>query len=201
MIFAEGDHALEEAEDLLICGELAPVQPSRSVVLVVGIVVAELGVQELISGSEHRNAIRQHQQAAEILYLLLAQRQHFRRRSYFPFVPAVPTVVLVRAVLIVIAIGGVAFLVVGNQVVESEAVVRSYEVNALVGVICVSASVGKKVVAAIDTPHQVWDHSRIAFNKAANVVAKAAVPLQPRLAWESAAELKRSGIPRLCDQP
>src|SRR5689334_2767932 len=49
MLFSKCNHALEEAEYILICLKLAPVQPSRSVVLVVGIVVAVLGVQEFVA--------------------------------------------------------------------------------------------------------------------------------------------------------
>src|SRR5277367_4581085 len=114
---------------------------------------------------------------------------------------AVPAVVVVRTVLILIAVTPVVLVIVGDQVVQGEAVMGSHIVNALVGVIRVSASVGEKIVAAIDAAHEIGNHACIALNEAANVVAKAAVPLQPCYAGESAAELKRSGIPRLRDQP
>src|SRR5579863_7124615 len=60
MGFAKRNHALEETEDVLICGKLAPVEPSRGVVLVVGIVVAELRVQGFIASAKHWSPVRQH---------------------------------------------------------------------------------------------------------------------------------------------
>src|SRR5271165_3369387 len=201
MSFAERDHVLEETKDVLICPESAPVQPSSFVVLVIGIVVAELRVQELVPGPEHRSPVREKQQATEILNLLPAQREHRRWHTFFPFVPAIPTVVLVRAILIIVTIRPVTFAVVGNEIVQREAVVGGYKVHALVGVISVSASVGKKVIAAVEPPHQVRDHPRIALDEAADIVAKASVPLQPSYTGESSAELKSTGIPGFRDQP
>jgi len=50
MIFPERNHLLEEPENVLIGLELTPIQPPNFVVLVVGIVVAKLRVQELVPG-------------------------------------------------------------------------------------------------------------------------------------------------------
>ena len=57
MSFPERNHAFEETKDFLVRRQLAPIQPSRLIVLVVGIVVAELGVEEFISGSEHGRSV------------------------------------------------------------------------------------------------------------------------------------------------
>src|SRR5208337_3943814 len=92
MSFPKRNHAFEKTEDVLIPPELAPVQPSSFVVLVIGIVITVLRVQEFIPGPEHWDPVRQQQQAAEILNLLPAQRQHGRWRSFVSFVPTVPTV-------------------------------------------------------------------------------------------------------------
>ena len=64
MGFSERNHTFEETKDVLIRLELVPVQPTDFVVLVVGIVVAKLRVEEFIAGSEHGDTIRQHEQAA-----------------------------------------------------------------------------------------------------------------------------------------
>ena len=58
MIFSERNHLLEELENVLIGLELTPIQPSNFVVLVVGIVVAELSIQELVAGAKHRRTVR-----------------------------------------------------------------------------------------------------------------------------------------------
>ena len=73
MGFSESDHAFEEAEDILIRCEPIPVQPDGGVIDIVRIVVAALRVHELISSTEHRRAVGEHQQRAEVLNLLLAQ--------------------------------------------------------------------------------------------------------------------------------
>jgi hypothetical protein len=67
-------------------------------------------------------------------------------------------------------------------------------------VVSVGAAVGKEIVAAVDAPHQVRNHPRITLHETADIVAEAPVPLEPRYARKSATELKRSRIPRLCDQ-
>src|SRR4029077_19639763 len=117
MRLPERNHAFEETKNVLIRLELAPVEPADFVVLVVGIVVAKLRVQELITGSEHRDAIRQQKQAAEVLHLFSAKRQNRRWRALVSFVTAVPTEILVHAVLIVMTVVPVVFLVVRNQIV------------------------------------------------------------------------------------
>src|SRR5271169_898713 len=113
--------------------------------------------------------------------------------------PAVPAVVVVRAILVVISICPVSLLVIGDQVVEGEAVVRSEVVHALVGVVRVGAPVREKIVATVNAPHQVRNHSGIPFYKAAEIVPEPSVPLEPRYAGESAAELISAGVPGFGD--
>src|SRR5580698_4559417 len=200
MIFSEGDHVLEEAENVGVGLELLPIQPSDFVVLVVGIVVAKLRVQELVPGAEHRCTVGQQEQAAEILCQLAAQCADRRGSVFIPVPPTIPTVVFVGAVLIVIPVCPIALVVIGDEIVQREPVVGSYIIHALVGVTSVGAIVGKQIIASINPAYQVRDHPRIALNEAANVVAKPAVPLQPSLAWESASELISGCVPGLRDQ-
>src|SRR5258707_1405431 len=99
MTLSECDHALEETKYVLICPELTPVKPSRFVVLVIGIVVAELSVQEFIPCPEHWDPVRQQQQAAEVFNLLSAEREHVGRYGFVPFMPTVPAVVVIHTIL------------------------------------------------------------------------------------------------------
>src|SRR5208337_762245 len=72
MGLAERDHLLDEAE-MIRMGYLArPVQPCRLVVLVIWVIVAALGLQELVARGEHRNAVGEQQQADQVLRLPLA---------------------------------------------------------------------------------------------------------------------------------
>src|ERR1700739_2501286 len=69
MSFPERDHGLKKPKNVRIRGELLRVQQAASVVLVIGIVVAGLRVQELIAGTKHRSTVGQKDKTAEILYL------------------------------------------------------------------------------------------------------------------------------------
>src|ERR1700722_3807376 len=200
MAFAERNHTLEEAENVRIRLKLLPVQPADFVVLVVGIVITGLGVQELVSGAKHRGSVRQEQQATEILDLPPAQSHHFRRHTFDPFVSTVPTVIVVHTILVMFAIGPVILAVIRDEIIEREAIVRSYVVHALVRVISVGASVRKEVIATIDAPHQIGNHTCFASDETAHIVAKPSVPLKPGDARESVTELVCADIPRLCDQ-
>jgi hypothetical protein len=73
-------------------------------------------------------------------------------------------------------------------------------VHRLIGVIDVIAAVRKQIITAINTTHQVRNQARIASDEAPDVVAIARVPLQPRGARKTTAELICSGVPGLCDQ-
>jgi hypothetical protein len=52
VVLAEGNHALEEAEHILIGLQLGPIEPSRLIVLVIRVVVAKLRIQEFISSDQ-----------------------------------------------------------------------------------------------------------------------------------------------------
>ncbi len=88
----------------------------------------------------------------------------------------------------------------GNTLNFGRSHVRSNVVDALIGVIGVVAVIGEKIVAPVDPPHQVGDHSRVTFHKPAQVIAEPAVPLQPRDAGKASPELVGSRVPGLSDQ-
>src|ERR1700749_27025 len=116
MVLAKSNYALEEAENIRIGLEPTPVEPRRFVVLIVRIVVTRLGLQEFIPGPKHRRSVREKQKATEVLDLLFAQGQHLRRYAVISFPTAVPTVILVHAVVIAVAVGPVVLLLVRHQV-------------------------------------------------------------------------------------
>src|SRR5207244_12925098 len=103
MSFPERNHVLEETKNVRVRTQLAPVQPSGFVILVIGIVVAKLRIQEFISGSEHWSSVREKQQTAEILDMLSAQCQYVRCRYLVLLVAAGPILVCVQALFINVA--------------------------------------------------------------------------------------------------
>ncbi len=74
--FPQVDHEPKEAKHVAMLVQPVPIQPRRFIVLVVRVVVASLRVQELVAGREHRCAVGEHQQAAEVPGLLFAQRDN-----------------------------------------------------------------------------------------------------------------------------
>src|SRR5215470_7862258 len=143
MRLPERNHLFEETKNVLIRLELAPVEPTNLVVLVVWIIVAELRIQELISGPEHRDTVRQQEQTAEILSLFSTQRENLCQRAFISFVPTVPTAILVRTVLVVMAVLPVAFLIVRNQIVQRETVMGIYIVHSLIGMVGIDQAIGE----------------------------------------------------------
>src|ERR1700686_2330325 len=135
MGLAERNHAFEEAEYVPIRLKLTPIQPADFVVLVIRVVVSELCIQELVTGPEHRDAVREHEKAEEVFSLFPAKCQNLLWRALVSFVSAVPTVIRVHTVLIVMTVFPVVFLIVRNQVVEREAIMAIDIVDGLEGMI------------------------------------------------------------------
>ena len=98
----------------------APVQPTHFVVLAVGVVVALLGAGNFVALAKHGNAVRAQQNGGKLFSLPRAQFVNGRVVGG-AFHAAIPTVVGVGAVGIVLAVGEIVFLVIGNQIVEHEA--------------------------------------------------------------------------------
>src|ERR1017187_168054 len=194
------NHTFEEAECVRIRLDLTPIQPAGFVVLVIRVVVSELCIQELVPGPEHWDAVREHEEAEEVLSLFPAKCQNLRWRAPVSFVSAVPTVIRVHTVLIVMTVFPVVFVVIRNEIIECEAIVAIDIVEGLEGMIGMLTAVRKQVIAAVDTTHKIRDHPRVAPHKTTDIIAITRVPLQPGRARKSASELVTTHVPRFCDQ-
>ena len=173
-----------------------PVEPVGLVVLAIGVVVAALRAADLVAHQDHRHAQRQQRDGQEVLHLAVAQLLD-RRVVGRPFDAAVPTAVVVGAVAVVLAVGLVVLLVVGNEIVEREAVVAGHEVDALLGLaLLVAVDLG-----AADHPvGHAPQRARLAAEEIADVVAEPAVPFLPGVADEAADLVQPGRVPRLGDQ-
>ena len=105
-----------------------PVDPGDLVVLAVGVVVALLGPAHLVAGEQHRDSLRQEQRREEVALLPLPQRD-YRAAPRRALGAAVPRPVVVTAVPVVLTVGLVVLVIVGDQVVQGEAVVGGDEVD------------------------------------------------------------------------
>ena len=183
-----------ELDEVLVRG--LPVDPADGGVLRVDVVVARLRASELVAVRDHRHALAQQQRREEVPLPLGAQGVH-RRVVRRPLGPGVPRAVVALAVVVVLAVGLVVLLVVGDQVVQREAVVRGDEVDAgLGGAAVVLVQVGR----ARDARRELAERRGLAAPEVAHGVAVLAVPLGP-LRGE-VADLVATGadVPRLGDE-
>ena len=101
------------------------------------------------------------------------------------------------AVAVVLAVGLVVLAVVGDQIVEREAVVAGDEVDA---VLRLALLVAVDVGAAEQPRGHARHRAVVALQKAPHVVAEPAVPFLPGVADEAADLIEPRGIPGLGDQ-
>ena len=125
---AHPDEVARRGEELLLPGLEVPVDPRRAVVLAVGVVVAALRAPQLVTGVDHRDAGRQQQRAEQVADGQGSGGEH-RRVVGRALDPVVPRAVAVAAVPVVLAVGLVVLVVVGDEVGGREAVVGGDEVD------------------------------------------------------------------------
>ena len=129
MVGAQPDELADVVEQgLVLFRAHRPVHPGDLVVLAVGVVVASLGAPDLVAGQQHRDALRQQQRGEEVALLPRPQREH-RLVVGRALDAAVPGPVVVAAVPAVLAVGLVVLVVVGDKVLQGEAVVAGDEVD------------------------------------------------------------------------
>src|SRR5216683_6519006 len=173
VLAAQRDQVAGEVEQGLV--EVLPVEPGKLVVLAVGVVVALLRAPDLVPAADHRDPLREQQGGEEIALLPGAERIDavVVRRS---FGAAVPRAVVALAVAVLLAVRLVVLLVVGDQVLEREAVVRGDEVDARVRP---AAGRGVQVGAAREPVGELAESRVLAAPVVAHGVAVLAVPLRP----------------------
>src|ERR687892_2175523 len=120
--------AHEVTPSSLLVGQL-PMEPGELVILAIRVVVPLLRLAELVAGQEHGDALRHHQRRQEIALLLPAQGVDGGIVGW-ALGPTVPTVVLIGAVLVLVAIRVVMLVIVTDQVVQREAVMASDKIDA-----------------------------------------------------------------------
>src|SRR5271157_4993169 len=126
------DQQLREPENVGVLGQQIPVEPTRIIVLTVGVIVAALTTSHLVAHYKHGHTNRKEGGGEKVLYLPVAQPLYFGivRRALDA---AVPASVLLAAIAVVFAVFLVVLLVIGDEVVEGEAIVARNEIDALFG--------------------------------------------------------------------
>src|SRR4030095_12973888 len=107
----------------------------------------------------------------------------------------VPAAIVVGSVAVAFAVGLVAFVVVGDEVVQREAVMAGDEIEA---VLDFALLVGVDVGAAEQPGRDMRHHPVLTLQETAYVVAEAAVPFLPRVAGKGADLIEAPGVPWFC---
>src|ERR1035438_8924698 len=185
------DQQLHEPEDIRMFAQQVPVEPTRVVVLAVGVVVAALATPHLIAHDEHGHTTGQHQRGEEVLYLSVAKPLDYGivRRT---FNAAVPAPVLLTSVPVVLTILFVVLVVIRDDIVERKSVVARNEVDALfefallraINARAAQQTIGSASHGIIGAPEEVAD-----------IVAKPVVPLLPTVTHEVADLIESCGVP------
>src|SRR5262245_38399213 len=168
--------------NIVVVLQQRPVEPTHLIVLAIGVVVAVLASTSFIAHQYHGDAKGEQRNSQKILHLLVSQLLDFGiiRRALDA---AVPATVVVRAVAVVFAVRFVVLLVIGDKVVESEAVVARYKVYALLGLAFL-------VTINLRAAQQTVSHSRhrtlFTAEERADVIAKPPVPFFPTVSDEAA---------------
>src|ERR1700724_3375838 len=107
--------------DIGMLSDERPVKPTALVVLAIGVVVTLLGAPHFVTHQNHRQTQREHRHSQKVLHLPISQTLYHSIIGW-PFDSAIPASVVVGAVPVVLAVRLVVLLVVGDEVVECEAV-------------------------------------------------------------------------------
>src|SRR5690606_2607460 len=125
---AERDGRADEAEERRLPLVEVPGVPVDLVVLGVGVVVALLRLRKLVAAEEHGDALREEQRPDEGALAPLTATEHVGVVAR-PLRAAVDGIVGLVAVAVVLSVGLVVLLLVGDEVLEREPVVCGDEVD------------------------------------------------------------------------
>src|SRR6266850_3199420 len=173
--------------------EQCPIEPTRFIVLAIGVVISALRAPDFVPHDDHRNTERQHRRGKKILHLPIAQLLD-RGIIGRALDPAIPSAVVAGAVAIAFTIQCVVFFVIRNQIVQRKAIMAGDKVDALLRL----ALLGSVDIGT--TEHAVGKASYRAFiaaEKAVHIVPEFAVPFLPGVADKAAYLVQTSRIPGL----
>src|SRR5580693_1796749 len=172
-----------------------PIEPTGFIVQAVSVVVTVLSALHLIAHSDHGHTEREQGDGQEVLHLSISQLPDTRIIGR-AFNPTIPAPVIVGAVPVVFEVFFVVLAVVGDEIVECEAVVASHKVHALLSLtLLVTVDLGATQKSVCDTSYGTW----FTTDKTANVVTEPAVPFLPAVSDKAADLIQASRIPRLGD--
>ena len=129
MRIAESNQLSRELKKLILLFIARPVEPTNLIVLAISVVVAVLWPSPLVSATEHWHALRKKKCGQKIPPLSLAQRVDLRILSW-ALRAAIPREIIIIAVFVAVVVRLVVLVVVADQVVQRETIVRGDKIDA-----------------------------------------------------------------------
>ena len=174
---AKGDHSSSEALNVFVFLRQAPVKPAHLVILAVRVIVSALTSAKFIAAQQHRNPSRDKQGQKESLDQAVPQRLDNGIVAW-SFHSAIVTVIGIASITAVLAIFVIMLLLVADQIIECESVMRSYKVQAacwpFAGFFGTNPSFHR-------CDWQTVPSSRVADPEPAYIVTKTPIPFRPAL--------------------
>src|SRR4029077_3079261 len=137
--------------------------------------VSSLRPAKLIARKQHRCPLRKQQDGGKVLDLAQSQGIDLLVlcRTLYSMVGAEG---VIRSIPVTFAVRKVVLLIVGNEIVEREAIMAGHEIDALIGRTCEMLI---EIGAAGNSGGNRADHPCVAADESPEVVAIAAVPFSP----------------------
>src|SRR4029450_4649479 len=181
----------DEPMDVSMLCEQRPIEPAGFVILAIGVVVPKLGSPHFVTHEEHVHTDRKHRYGQKIFDLPVSELLHTWIIGQ-TFNSAVPTSIVVRPVAVIFTVCFVALGVIRDEIIEGEAVMARYKINALLGLAFLMTVNGR---AAGQPVGKVSNRMLFPAEKTPDIISKSPVPLLPTISDETADLVKSGRVP------
>jgi hypothetical protein len=193
MLLAEGNHQFEESQQPSVFLDQPPIDPTDRVILTIRIVIASLGASYFISGQDHGDAFREHENSEEILDLLLSQCLNCWI-ARLPLHTTIPTAIRIAAISIPFPVSFIVFVIIRYQIIQGKSIMAGDEIDTVYWLtLCLLVEVRAPCNACSGGTY----HPRVASDKAADHITVAPVPFRPAIYRKVANLIETSRILRL----
>src|SRR4029077_12105318 len=179
----------------VLCNQ-RPIKPTGFIVLIPGVIVAPLSAPHFVAHENHGQSQRENGHCQKVLYLAISQLFDVRSIGGTLNAPVMAFVVF-NAIAVIFTVWLVVLLVVGNKVVEREAIVTGDKIDAgLSFAFLVAINLG----AAEQPIGKGRDRTVVTTKEAADIIAEAPIPFTPLVPDEATDLIQAGRIPGFGDE-
>src|SRR4030095_2961093 len=186
----------DETMDVSMLCEQHPIEPAGFGVLAIRVVVPKLCSPHFVTHEKHGHTDRKHRYGQKIFYLPVSELLHTGIIGR-TFNTAVQSLIVVRPVAVIFAVCFVVLGVIRDEVVQREAVMARYKINALLG-LAFLMTINRR--AASQPVSKVSNRVLFPAKKTPDIISKSPVPLLPTVSDETADLVKSTRVPGFGDE-